>query len=129
MTLDLWMLLTAAGLQWALIMATAFPQILANGMGWASGNRDETPTPKGWVARCQRCSANMMENLPIFAILVLVAHVSGSADAMTANGAVLFVVARLVHAGLYVGGIPLLRTGAWAFSIVGWALILAGIAT
>ncbi|MEZ4323246.1 MAG: MAPEG family protein [Myxococcota bacterium] len=129
MTTDLWMLLAAAGLQWALIMATAGPQIVKNGMGWASGNRDETPPPTGWVARCQRCSANMMENLPIFAILVLVAHVSSTADSMTANGAILFIVARLAHAALYVGGVTYLRTAAWGASIVGWVLILVGILT
>ena len=127
MTVDLWMLLAAAGLQWALIMATAMPKILANGMGWASGNREIDPPVTGWVGRCQRCSANMLENLPIFACLVLVAHVSGTADSLTANGAMVFVAARLVHAALYVGGIAFLRTGAWAVSIAGWGLILAGI--
>ncbi|MCB9678113.1 MAG: MAPEG family protein [Alphaproteobacteria bacterium] len=127
MTTDLWMLLAAAGLQWALIMATALPQILANGMGWASGNRDETPEPSGWVARCKRCSANMLENLPIFTALVLVAQASGTADSLTANGAILFVVARVVHAALYVGGVTYLRTAAWAVSIAGWGLIVAGI--
>lgn len=129
MTIDLWMLLAAAGLQWGLIMATAGPQILANGMQWAAGNRDTTPEPQGWVARCQRCSANMMENLPIFAILVLVAHASQTADGTTAVGAVVFVVARLAHSLIYVAGIPHLRTLAWAVSIGGWGVILFGMFT
>ena len=127
MTTDLWMLLASAALQWALIMATAFPQILSNGMEWASGNRDATPEPAGWVGRCKRCSANMLENLPIFTVLVLVAHVSRTADGLTATGAIVFFVARVVHAALYVGGVPMLRTAAWAASIVGWGLIVAGI--
>lgn len=129
MTTDLWMLLAAAGLQWALIMATAGPQILKNGIGWAAGNREkaETPEPAGWVGRCQRCSSNMQENLTIFAILVLVAQVAGQADAMTANGAMVFVGARVAHAVIYVAGVPFLRTGAWVVSIVGMGMILAGI--
>lgn len=127
MTTDLWMLLAAAGLQWALIVATAVPQILGNGIGWAAGNRETSPTPAAWIARCERCSANMMENLPIFAILVLVAQVSGTADSLTANGAIVFVAARLAHAGIYIAGIPYARTAAWVVSIVGWGMILAGI--
>ena len=129
MTIDLWMLLSASALQWALIMGAATPQILTNGLPWAFGNRESSPPLTGWVARCDKCSANLMENLPIFAILVLVAHVSGRADALTGYGAMLFVAARLAHAGAYLAGVHVLRTGLWATSIVGWGLIAAGLAS
>lgn len=127
MTIELWMLLAAAALHWGLILGTALPRILGNGIGWAAGNREESPEPRGWVGRCSRCSANLLENLPIFTILVLVNHLSGSADQLTAAGAVTFVVARVAHAGIYIAGIPTVRTLAWAVSIVGWGLMVAGI--
>ena len=40
MTIDLWILAASAGLQWALIMIAALPNILKKGMGWATGPRD-----------------------------------------------------------------------------------------
>ena len=65
----------------------------------------------------------MLENLPLFTILVLVAHVAGLADGTTALGAQVFVGARALHAALYVAGIPVARTLAWSVSIVGLGMI------
>ena len=61
--------------------------------------------------------------LVLFAILVLVAKATGKANDMTALGAELFFWGRLVHALIYLAGIPWLRTGAWAVSMVGLVLI------
>ena len=55
--------------------------------------------------------------------LALVAHATGKADATALLGAQLFFWARLAYALIYVAGIPWLRTGAWAVSVVGMALI------
>jgi uncharacterized MAPEG superfamily protein len=67
----------------------------------------------------------MLENLVVFAIVVLVAHVAGKADAMTALGAALFFWARLAYAIIYVAGLPWLRTAAWAVSIAGIVLVFS----
>ena len=127
MTTDLWMLLAAAGLHWFIILAAATPKIPGNGIGWAAGNRDDSPDPPAWVARTDRLSANMLENLPIFAVLVLVAHVSGNADWLSALGAMVFLGGRVGHAIAYMAGIPFLRTGLWVVSIVGMGMIAAAI--
>ena len=65
----------------------------------------------------------MKESLPIFAALVLVAHVSGPADATSALGALIFVGARVAHAGIYVAGVPGLRTLIWSVSVIGMGMI------
>jgi uncharacterized MAPEG superfamily protein len=65
----------------------------------------------------------MLESLVLFAGLVLVAHVTNRNNALTALGAQLFFWARLAHAVVYTAGIPWLRTGVWAVSIVGLLLI------
>ena len=121
------MLVAAVGLTWALIMAEATFTILQRGVPAAAGNRDETVEATGTHARVKRCSANMLENLPLFAALVLVAHVSGAANATSALGAQIFVGARVVHAALYAMGIPWARTGAWLASIVGMGMIVASL--
>jgi uncharacterized MAPEG superfamily protein len=66
---------------------------------------------------------NMLQNLVLFAALVLTAHVAGRANAMTALGAQLFFWARLAYAAIYLAGIPWLRTGAWTVSVIGLILI------
>jgi len=124
MTTDLWMLAASVALAWALIMIDATPGILANGIGWALGNRAESPPKVGFGARAERAASNMMENLPLFAALVLIAHVAGTADAQTALGAKIFLFARIAHGGLYLAGIGFgLRTGTWLLSCVGMGMI------
>lgn len=93
------------------------------GLGTLAGNRDDVPVLTGWAGRAQRAHRNMLENIVLFAALVLVAQVAGKTNAMTALGAHLFFWARLAYAGIYLAGIPWLRTGAWAVSVVGMILI------
>ena len=125
MTTELWILVAAAALQWALIMAAATPRIIKNGLPWALGNRDREAGVElpDWVHRLQRLSDNMQENLALFAILILVAHVSGSSNATSATGAFIFIGARIAHAGLYGVGIPYLRTLLWSVSVVGMFVV------
>ena len=124
MTTDLWMLVAAAGLHWIIVMIAATPKILINGVPWAAGNRDEPGKDlPGWAVRTEKLSANMLENLPLFTVLVLVAHVSGNADELSAMGAMIFVGARVGHALAYMGGVAYLRTLIWIVSIVGLCMI------
>jgi uncharacterized MAPEG superfamily protein len=67
----------------------------------------------------------MLESLILFAALVLTAEVTGSANGMTAPGAELFFWARVFYVPVYWLGIPWVRTGVWAVSIVGLVLIFA----
>jgi len=132
MTHDLWMLLAAAALQWMLILAPVPYKIFKRGVLWSMGNRepsaggDDTPA---WLGRVERANGNMAENLPLFAILVLVAHVSGAADANSSLGASVFVGARVAHAIVYAVGIHGLRTLCWCGSIAGLGMIVASIVT
>ena len=110
MTTDLWMLVASAVWTWLLIVGAAGPTLLDN-VPWALGSRDgKHDLPTGWAARLRRASANMNENLPLFAVLVLVVHVTGKSNTTTALGAQLFVAARVAHGLVYVAGIPYLRT-------------------
>lgn len=129
MTIDLWMLLAAGALHWLIVMVAASAKILINGVPWAAGNRHEPgKTLPDWVDRTDRLTANMLENLPLFIILVLAAHVSGTADGTTALGAMIFVAARAVHALVFMAGIPYARTLAWCVSVGGLLVIAYAIA-
>ncbi len=89
------------------------------------GNRETPVEGRGWVGRAQRAHRNMLESLALFAALVLVAHVSGLANATTAMGAALFFYARLAYAAVYVIGVPWLRTVVWTLGAVGLLMILS----
>ena len=77
----------------------------------------------GIGGRAKRAHLNMLENIVLFAALVLIAAVAGKANATTAMGAMIFFWGRLAYAIIYVAGIPWLRTGAWVVSVVGMAMI------
>ena len=69
----------------------------------------------------------MLENLPVFAALVLVANVSGAANETTALGATIFFWGRAAHAVVYIAGIVWVRTAAFVVSVVGMFMILSEI--
>lgn len=88
-----------------------------------AGNRDNLPELTGIAGRAKRAHLNMIENLVLFAALVLIAAAAGKANAATATGAAIFFWARLAHAIIYLIGIPWLRTLAWAVSVIGMIII------
>ena len=65
----------------------------------------------------------MLENLALFAALVLIVVVSGKSNSTTVLGAQIFVWARVAYAVVYLAGIPWLRTLVWLASVVGLLLI------
>ncbi len=63
-----------------------------------------------WADRCKKAHANAIENLPIFATLVIVAHLVGvEAEAVT-TAAMIFFFARMVHYLVYTFKVPVVRT-------------------
>jgi len=89
------------------------------------GNREGLPQLTGWGGRATRAHRNMLENLVLFATLLLVAAAAGKTNDMTLLGAQLFFWARLAYALIYVAGIIWLRTAAWAVSMAGLIVIFA----
>jgi len=91
-----------------------------------AGNREPSlPDLTGWAGRAERAHRNMMNNLPLFIALVLIAQLAGKTNATTALGAELFFWGRLAYAAIYVAGLPWLRTVSWLVSVIGLILIIA----
>jgi len=121
-------------LVWSALLCLALPTVYLvgrsnrpGGLVWGFGNRDVPLDTPLWVGRAVRAHMNMVENLPAFAIFVLVAHVAGKANATTALGATLFFWGRVAHAAVYVAGIPYVRTAAFFVGTAGEVLILSQI--
>lgn len=124
MTPDLKYLVWSAVLTFVQSVVAVLGATAAVGLPLLAGNRENMPPIEGWAGRAARAHRNMLECLVLFAILVLVAHVTQRANAQTALGAAVYFWARLVYAVLYAVGVPWLRTGAWAVSVVGLVIIL-----
>jgi uncharacterized MAPEG superfamily protein len=89
------------------------------------GNRENMPEMAGWRGRARRAHLNMLENLVLFAALVLVAVAAGKTNDTTLLGAQIFFWARLAYAFVYVAGILWLRTLVWFTSVIGLIMIFA----
>jgi uncharacterized MAPEG superfamily protein len=94
------------------------------GLPALASNRENLPPITGWADRAARAHRNMLENLVLFAALVLAAQVAGKANGVTAVGSELFFWARLVYVPVFLIGIPWVRTGMWAVSVVGLVMII-----
>jgi uncharacterized MAPEG superfamily protein len=97
---------------------------MPGGATWGFGNRDTVFAVPAWIERMRRAHANLVENLIPFACLVLVAHVTGKANATTALAAQLFFWSRLIYAFVYMAGIPVLRTLVFGIGVAANFMIL-----
>jgi uncharacterized MAPEG superfamily protein len=93
------------------------------GLGMLAGNREGLQRLTGFAGRTTRAHRNMLESLPIFIGLVLIAQIAGKTNAVTLLGAELFFWGRLAHWLIYSVGIPWLRTIAWVVSVIGLIMI------
>ena len=116
-------LLWAVALTFAQMLVAVSAATLQVGLPALAGNREGLPEFKGWTGRAFRAHRNMLENLVLFAALVLIAVAAGKTNSTTLLGAQLFVWARVAYALVYLAGIPWLRTGVWTVSVVGLLLI------
>jgi len=88
------------------------------------GNRDTRPTMSVIAARLDRAKNNMMESLPLFLGLALLALVKDGDNSRVVHAATWFLVARTVYVPVYAAGIPVLRSVVWLTG-VGAMLVMA----
>ena len=117
------MLFYAAVLAFAHNMVPVIWVSSIKGPFWAFGNREDTPAEESWGTRAKRAAANYYENLPIFVILILLLILTKKGNAMTGNGAKIFLGCRVLYLFVYTGGIPYLRSALWAGSIAGLVMM------
>lgn len=121
-------------LGWTLVLALVQIMLPAHfrnretGVGYNAGPRDDPGPPIGRITgRLQRALRNLFETLPLFAAAILIAHVGGREGTLTALGAWLYLIARVIYLPLYVAGIPYLRSLVWLVSMAGLILVLLAI--
>ena len=111
MSTDLKYLAFTALLTASLWIPYVIAQVTTNGPLTPQNYRDpeKRPIPL-WGKRADRAYLNAVETFAPFAALVIVAHIAGKANAMTAFWAGCYFWLRVAHATVYLLGIPLIRT-------------------
>jgi uncharacterized MAPEG superfamily protein len=95
------------------------------GSKWNMGARDEAlPPALPLVGRLERAQANFFETFPLMIAAVLIVTIAGLTTRNTALGAWLWLGARVVYLPLYAMGVPVVRSLAWAVSLVGLVMVL-----
>jgi uncharacterized MAPEG superfamily protein len=111
MTTDLKYLAWTAILTAALWIPYIVCQVMTNGFLVPSNYVDPKSRPVPlWGERAHRAYLNAVETFAPFAALVIVAHVAGKSDAMTAFWAAAYFWLRLAHAIVYFAGLAYIRT-------------------
>jgi len=84
----------------------------------------ENPKPQSpWARRMMKAHVNAVENLVIFATLVLAAQAANVTNTVTATACVVYFWARVVHLGAYTLAVPWVRTLAFAVGFLAQAAI------
>jgi len=83
----------------------------------------EDPKPlAAWAQRMKAAHYNAVENLVVFATLVLTLNAAGVSNETTVMACIVYFWARLAHYIVYAAGIPWLRTLSYTVS---WFCIVA----
>jgi uncharacterized MAPEG superfamily protein len=119
MTTDLTYLAYTAILTAALWIPYVVCQVQTNGFLMPRDYVDPTPRPVPlWGTRAHRAYLNAVEVFAPFAVLVIVAHVAGKANAMTAFWTMCFFWLRVTHAVVYWFALPWIRTAVFTLGFV-----------
>lgn len=115
-----WVVALSAVMWVPYILNTITVRGLINAVGYP-----ENPAPLAdWAVRMKAAHYNAVENLVVFAALVLTANAAGISNDMTVLACELYFWARLVHLLAYTFAIPWVRTLAFAGGWVCQILLL-----
>jgi uncharacterized MAPEG superfamily protein len=119
---DVHLLLVATFVTWASLMLAAVLRSRSwtpAGRKLAFSNREAMPEPSPIAGRAQRAALNNLENLALFVAAFVAARLSGATPEAVLPGAHLFVWGRVAYVGVYLAGVPYLRTLVWLVSVIG----------
>ena len=128
MSVELRMLTFSVVLGIVQIIAASHAASLQRGYRWTATPRDAKVEPlRGVAGRLDRALRNFSETFPLFAAVVLAAHVTDTHNALTEWGARLYFWGRVAYVLLYAAGVPLIRSLVWNVATIGIALIVGAL--
>ena len=103
--------------------------IMVRGIADAVGYPENPKPLAGWASRMKAAHYNAVENLVVFAALVLVAHAAGVSNETTVMASAIFFWARLIHFAAYSFKVPWVRTLAFVIGFgcqfaIAWQILM-----
>ena len=108
------------GLLW---LPYVLDRIVTVGLLDAVGYPTVSKPMSGWAERLKKAHLNAVENLVVFATLVLIAVASGVSSSLVASACMLYFWARLVHVLAYAFAVPWVRTLAFTAGFVAQVMV------
>jgi len=122
-TTELWILLGAALLGLVHLSVASFSYKSQVGNSYTVGPRDDNIQPSGIAGRLYRAHRNYLETFAIFAVCVLLVHLTNVYGPWSYWGSNLYLVGRILFLPLYAWGVPWLRTFSWNLATLGLVLV------
>lgn len=122
MTSELTMLTWVVALNAVMWMPYVVNTIMVRGLMDAVGYPEEPKALSGWATKMKAAHYNAVENLVVFATLVLIANAAGVSNDVTVTACQVYFWARVVHLLSYTLSIPWVRTLAF---VTGWGCQVA----
>lgn len=97
---------------------------ITDAVGYPQNPKPQSP----WAERLLKAHHNAVENLVVFAALVLAAHALGVTSTAIATASIVYFWARVAHALAYTFAIPWVRTlafavGFFAQAVIAWQIV------
>jgi uncharacterized MAPEG superfamily protein len=127
MTADLWALVAAILLASVQLTLSSVLTLRQLGGAWVAGNRDKPREATGVSGRFVRAHRNLLEIFPQFVAALFLVHAADAAGSMSAIGAWMFVIARLLYVPAYAFAPPGVRPICWLAAQMGIFVIVADV--
>ena len=98
-------------------------RVIVRGLNDVVGYPDNPKPQSPWAQRLMKAHANAVENLVVFAALVLIAQDAGISNSATVTACSVYFWARGVHAASYTMALPWVRTLSFAAGFIAQATI------
>jgi len=128
MKIELYYLLLVTALTGLLWIPYIIDRVMVRGLmdavGYPANEKPQSP----WAQRMMKAHYNAVENLVVFAPLVLLAQAMGVTNAMIGTACMVYFWTRVVHAAAYTFGVPWVRTlsftvGFCCQAVIAWQLM------
>ncbi|MFK7806127.1 MAG: MAPEG family protein [Anaerolineae bacterium] len=113
MNTELYYLALTALLTGLLWVPYSLDRIIKNNLGDVAGYPLAQFNQSGWADKLIKAHSNAIENLVVFATLVLVANAAGISSPAIGTAAIVYFWARVTHTVVYSLAIPWVRTAAF----------------
>jgi uncharacterized MAPEG superfamily protein len=123
----MWLTLTVilTGVMW---IPYILDRVMVRGLMGAMANPSRHDKPQSaWAQRLYFAHTNAVENLVIFAPLVLILDAMGHSTMSTAIACAVYFWARLAHAIIYTLGVPVLRTLAFSVGFLAQVVLVLAV--